>query len=192
LNQHNSDIDKRLSVTFIRADANDDWKIQYDNLKNIFKSSFVSVKADFAFRKRIVDAFDATKWPKNTHVTSASYLISELISKNNISDCKQQISYFWDTFKEKTDARSIILINDRPEEDVRAISKHLANLVKTTYKKSQYKEYCFNKDCFQDAAGITLNNDKWCGCHLPDDMRKKYKSKTVCNSYQGIIFVNKS
>ena len=192
LYKHKSQIEKQILVTFIRADDNDDWINQYNKLRKIYKSTNNSEKANFTYKKRIVDAFDASGWPRNTHITSASYLLSELTSKNNITSCKAIVSNFWAEFRDKLDDRSIILINDRPEEDVQMLSDYLANLVKTTYRKSIYKEYCFKKDCFKNVTGITFHNNDWCGCHLPDNMRSTYKSKTVCTSYQCIIFVDKS
>lgn len=186
-----SAIERPLSIEFLRVDINDGWNSQCQKVKEVYKNLLDSLEASFKDTEQISDAFNIKNMPEIIHMASASYLLSELSSPSGMQDGERQISKLCESFKNHASNKSVILINDRPEGQVRELAMQLSTSINAEYPKSHFKEFCFDPNFSKD-HGITIRSDYWCGHSLPKELRDKFKSKTRCTSYQCIIFIDKS
>lgn len=176
--------DKR--VRFRRVDKLDDWNEQYFKIMGFYKGLLDERQIELKCVKIIKNMFDVNFINKKLDVVYFSNVLSEHIKRNDLNRAKQLVDRLWSNMCSSMAERAIIILNDRPQEEVGQIFDYFFSLVCGAYPKTSCYDYSFNGN-----YGMQHNCNPWCGQHFDDDIREKYKIMLKCRSYQSIIFVQR-
>lgn len=175
-----------LKLQCVRMDKEDNWITQFKLIRGIYQPLLDELGVEVAYRKVIGDIFDVSP-TKNLDVLSFSYIISELISNNKLDSTKKRFEKLWNRFSGRLNKKSVIILNDRPEQEVASFFDFFADIVKDSFPKSNSVNYSF---CSNLNFG-TNRFDRHCGESYPDDLCSRYGPKLLCNSCQTLIYIDK-
>ena len=177
---------RQFPLRLLRIDKENDWIHQYDIIRDSYAPVIDEMGIKIAFRKVIGDVLDKkiVFKPFDLDIVSFSYILSEFPESKRKFLISSVFSKLLASLKEK----SIIVLNDRPEQTVVDSFEYVFNLVQAEHPRSTANKYCFATNL----AWGDRHFQCWCSSFYPNVLRDRYQPKLNCNSSQMIIYVDKS
>lgn len=161
--------DHKLEDLYIqRVESEKGWDEIYTINMDLFEQSFPIPFYINITKKRIHrNVMIRPDFVKKCNILIFSYFWSEHLGGGNNLD-------IWDRLLSSLDKKSIVILNDRPENRVRRLFDTFHETIE-----------CNVKEFYE------IDRSEHCGFHYDDDLKDKFAPKLNCNSHQRIFLLEK-